>query len=603
LTFAIEKHRRFFSDVERDWGGEMDDQNRALLVLVDSRQQESYAEVEPAFIAALDHWGMPHRRHDLADGQPSTETLRACAAVLVAQQNLCTVLTDDTAQAIAEAVADGLGYIGCDPNVGYMAPPLQHMLAVRAQDVQPVMGLRVVDAAHWVSLWQVPGEAYRFMRPLEMACTRPVMPRVRVLLESDGHPALWVSPYGRGRVVQWALPPGIWRRDVFGHCEGLDDLLWRGIVWAARKPFAMLALPPFSTACVGDAIGAHDFAWVESLSEHGFLPNIGIFPDDIDALSEVRGQSNFADRTVDWMRRYAESGTAEFSPHAATWNRSYLLYGRADGTEIPARELEQRLAAVDKQFARYGIPWARTVNPHRCQVGRNAMPFLEARGVQFTLSGQYPGETWEMEHRLWDGAPYGHPGFTIAPLPGSVRFFVVTSGRPYHDAVVFTGPDTCRLREHAYLMQVDPMWGRTRWQNHSPVDDWDAIASAAVRQIRLGLNALFFACPSTHEQTVAYVRLEEWASLWKEVDRRTARYERWPALYSDVAVYARARHGTRLQNVHWSGTSLACELEGCPDVPLYLTVWNDFGDSEWVGRRYERVEPFEGSQRIVFSQV
>jgi hypothetical protein len=150
-------------------------------------------------------------------------------------------------------------------------------------------------------------------------------------------------------------------------------------------------------------------------------------------------------------------------------------------------------------------------------------------------------------------------------------------------------------------MQADLMWGRTRWQNQSPVDDWDAIARAAVRQIRLGLNSLFFASPATHEQTIAFVALQEWESLWEQVDQRTAHYERWPALYSDVAVYARARHRTRLVNAHARGATVTYALEGCPDVPLYLYVWEDLGDSERIVHRYEKVAPFQGSHRAVLS--
>jgi hypothetical protein len=579
----------------------MKDHNRTLLVLFDSRQGNTCADVRPSLLAALEHWGVPYRGHDLAKGQPSAEELVGCAAVLIAQQNLCAALTDQAAQNIVEAVANGLGYVGCDGNIEYMPPPLQHMLAVQVQDVQPALGAQIVDARHYVSKWQVQGDRYYFKRPLEIACVKPTMPRVRALLESDGYLSMWVTRYGRGRVAQWALSPGVWRRQVFGHCEGLDDLLWRSIVWVARKPFAMLALPPFSTACVGDAIGAHDFAWIESMSRHGFPPNVGIFPDDIDAISEIRGHDNFFDRAVHAMRRCVELGMAEFSPHAATWNRSYLLYSRADGSEIPSEELRQRFAAVDKQFARYGISWARAVNPHYGQLGYNALPFLEARGVRFSLGGYLPGETWEGDHKLWQGGPYDHPGFTIAPLPRSPNFFVVVSGRSYDDAAVFTGPDTYHLRPDAYLRQTDFMWGRTRWQGQCRVDDWDAMAQAAVRQICLGLHSLFFASPATHEQTIAFVALQEWEALWKEIDRHTSNYERWPRCYSEVAAYARAKSRTRLTNAHFDGALLTCELEGNPDVPLYLYVWDDLGDDDGAVHHYEVIDPFDGSQRMVVS--
>lgn len=575
--------------------------NRSLLVLCDGRQNDVYLDVQPALLAALQHWGMPYNLHDLSDGMPSAEMLAGHAAVVLAQQNLGQALDEGSAQAMAEAVADGLGYVGCDGNVGYLPAPLRHMSGVEAQDVQLVLGVQAVDDRHWIGQWQVHGDRYRFKRPLEMACVMPTMPRVRVLLEGNSHPALWITQYGRGRVVQWALPPALWQREVFGHGEGLDDLLWRGIVWAARKPFAMLALPPFSTALIGDAIGSHDFVWIEALNRHGFPPNVGIFPDDLDALSEVRGQSDFSDGAVEAMQRYARLGQAEFSPHAATWNRAYLLYSRPDGTDISAQELSQRLSAVDKQFARYGIPLARTVNPHYDQLGYNVLPFLQKRGVQFTSSAQLPGEAFDGEHQLWHGAPYGHPGFTISPLPKAPHFYMVTSGRPHLETTIPTGLDTYRLRQEGYLMETDFMWGRTRWKGQCRVDDWEAVAQAAIRQIRLGLNALFFASPATNEQTIACVRSEEWEALWEEVARRTARYERWPALYSDIAAYARARHRVRLVSTHLEGALLACQLEGHSDLPLSLWVWNDLGDSDRLVYRYEQVPAFEPSLRVVLA--
>ncbi|MBN1579061.1 MAG: hypothetical protein JXA89_00045 [Anaerolineae bacterium] len=579
--------------------------NRSLLVVCDSRQAETYSCVQPAFVAALTHWGMPYRLHDLASGAISPEQLAGCAAIVLAQQNLGPALDQDTAQAIAEAVADGLGYVGGDANLGYLPISLQNVLGVHVQDVQPAVQAQTVDNAHFVSRWQGAGGdlafcRYRFKRPLELTCVSPSMSRVRVLLESSQRPAMWVTEYGRGRVVQWALPPVLWLRELFGHGEGLDDLLWRGMVWAARKPFAMLSMPPFSTAVVGDAIGSHDFAWIEPLAEYGFVPHVGIFPDDIDAISEVRGQSGFADLAVQAMRRYARAGQAEFSPHAATWDDAFLLYARADGGEIPATELAQRLAAIDKQLARYGVPWSRTLNPHCGQLGKNALPFLLDRGVQFTLENHLPGESYDGDHRLWGAAPYDHPGFTISPLPQAPDFFVVTSGRSLHRAAIPTGPRSYRLRENNKA-DDDLMWGHTRWNGQCRIDDWDAMAQAAVRQIRLGLNALFFASPRTNEQTIASVTLEDWRALWHEIDRRVACYERWPARYSDVAAYARARYHTHLADAHMDGASLVCELDGNPDTSLFVSVWSDLGDSDLITLRYDEISPFSNTQRAVLT--
>ena len=42
---------------------------------------------------------------------------------------------------------------------------------------------------------------------------------------------------------------------VKGPLYGLDDLFWRSMVWAARKPFVMQGMPPFVTMRMDDASG------------------------------------------------------------------------------------------------------------------------------------------------------------------------------------------------------------------------------------------------------------------------------------------------------------------------------------------------------------
>jgi hypothetical protein len=234
-------------------------------------------------------------------------------------------------------------------------------------------------------------------------------------------------------------------------------------------------------------------------------------------------------------------------------------------------------------------------------LGNNVLPFLLERGVQFTLENQLPGESSHGEHQLWGGAPYDHPGFTMSPLPQLPDFFVVTTGCSYHRSAIPTGPRSYRLRENARRMDTDLMWGRTRWNGQCRINDWDAMARAAVRQIRLGLNALFFAGPRTNEQTIAFVTLQEWRALWHEIDRRVACYERWPALYSDVAAYARAKYRTHLVSAHVEGASLSCELEGTPDVPLFLSIWDDGGDGNAMTLRYDELDPFSDTKRVVLA--
>lgn len=63
-----------------------------------------------------------------------------------------------------------------------------------------------------------------------------------------------LASLGGGRPVQWATCQWM-RADVRRPLGGLDDLVWRSVVGAARKPFGMQVLPPVLTMRMDDASG------------------------------------------------------------------------------------------------------------------------------------------------------------------------------------------------------------------------------------------------------------------------------------------------------------------------------------------------------------
>ena len=81
----------------------------ALLVLVDRRG--SYTDtsiVEATILVALEHYKLPYRLHDLADGPVTTEALGNCAAVLIAQSRLGHALSADETEALDTGADDFL---------------------------------------------------------------------------------------------------------------------------------------------------------------------------------------------------------------------------------------------------------------------------------------------------------------------------------------------------------------------------------------------------------------------------------------------------------------------------------------------------------------
>ena len=97
---------------------------------------------------------------------------------------------------------------------------------------------------------------------------------VTAIATTGTQPFLAITTYGQGNAVQWGsynwMSPS-----VKGPIMGLDDLVWRSIVWAARKPFGMQSMLPFVTMRVDDETGPFDYIHVAN--EFNIKPWAGLF--------------------------------------------------------------------------------------------------------------------------------------------------------------------------------------------------------------------------------------------------------------------------------------------------------------------------------------
>jgi hypothetical protein len=89
-----------------------------------------------------------------------------------------------------------------------------------------------------------------------------------------------VAEFGNGRIVKWNSYQWVFD-EYLGPVWGMDDLIWRGIVWAARKPFVMQGLPPMVTMRVDDVDDRSpamvNLQWLSICNEYGLIPWVGVF--------------------------------------------------------------------------------------------------------------------------------------------------------------------------------------------------------------------------------------------------------------------------------------------------------------------------------------
>ncbi|MCS7181135.1 MAG: hypothetical protein NZ891_07305, partial [bacterium] len=236
--------------------------------------------------------------------------------------------------------------------------------------------------------------------------------------------------FGKGKIVIFLTSAGIWQDEVLGHTEGLDDVFFRALIWASKKPIITKTMPPFVTARVDDVSGAgskvakiketvENFKYVDILNSYGIVPNLGLFIDDIQ------------DTDIKTIREKYFERKADFSPHAFSdpYNKNeFPIYMKHNGEEFSDNEIKENFQKVDKKFQIFGIKPSITVNAHFGELGLKALPYLKERNQTFLMNIIKPGKTYsDPKAHIWDLKPYGKINFSLSEIPEDNEFFNVLS--------------------------------------------------------------------------------------------------------------------------------------------------------------------------------
>jgi hypothetical protein len=234
------------------------------------------------------------------------------------------------------------------------------------------------------------------------------------LATTDTQPLLAVTGYGTGHAVQFGSYDWI-SISVKGPMYGLDDLVWRSIVWAARKPFVMRGMPPFLTLRVDDEVGP--LTWLQIATEPGIdlKPWAGIF---ISAMSEADANS---------LATFANAGKATVAIHAFNGSPN-----PADDVNFYPWQTDEQIAANylagTAWFTTHNIPISKYVLPHNYQFGSNSFHGMNDWGVEFVgtiIAPDQPemGSSWLNlgPFRKWEtslgqyGVPFTYADFMTIP--------------------------------------------------------------------------------------------------------------------------------------------------------------------------------------------
>jgi hypothetical protein len=561
------------------------DGDAALLVVVDSHAPyHARSIVDETMLVALEHFGMPYRLLDLAQKRPTAAALSACAGLVLAQDGLGDRLTPAETRLIVEAVLAGMGLVNFDWDLRRYDRALLELWGFERVERLPIASdlFFVPDNRHpltWLQPAPVFHRARRMVTGLVVEGWRDgVEPLVEMVLGKDQlvyirhlvpgnvyepkhYPVAFAGRWGQGRAVQWTVNPRLWRAGALGHLGGLDDVFWRSLVWAARKPIALNMLPPFVTMSFDDCSGRQDFRYLDVCREQRYLPLASLFIDDVREghLPVLRGK--------------VQAGEILVNTHAMSYYDLQLYeFGVAEHTPEALRE---RFARDDAFYQRLGVPCARTMRDHWGEIGVASLPFLKERGRLYINTPVFIGE---------------HKADQFLP-PYGMGYWPYNSTLCFYD--VLPDDNDFRILGAFYERQLaDFLSGTTMLLQESPFNDVSRAAEKAAFQIRHGLGNGFYADLVTHEHKFSVLKLAEWDQILGRAAQLTSRFEKIYALYDDIARYVTDKDQTWLARAARAGADLRCDVRGRAAAPLRLSVFTDIQDG--FERRYAEVPAFDG---------
>jgi len=555
--------------------------NAVCLVVVDSRGP--YWErsiVEPTILRALDHFGIPYRVVDLGQARLTPEQLAFSAAVLLAQNGLNASLSGEQARTLAEAVRAGVGLVNFDFDLRACPGPLRELFGLDriSPYVYATNQVQIGPSPHFIAAMQDPGECHLLDRMVSAAIaesrradvavvaqgilgkeqlvyTRHVVPGTTLM--PGNYPLLFATQVGQGRAVQFAVNMRIWLQGTFGHGRELDDLFWRSIVWAARKPLPANIVPPLACLSIDDCEGRTDFAYVQIAHRHGFVPlpslNLRVVPE----------------RLYPKIRQLIESRTALFNTHAIDYYE-LLCYEFGSG-ECSTDRLEERFAVHDAFWRRVGARHSETFRGHWGEYGVRSLLYFKQRGIRFLNPVLAPGLMKVDQAGSGGYWPYGLKNRMYDRLPDDPEMFGVSSLPPRH--------------------REDFLTGSTTYLGESPTNDVERAARSAAKILSSGLRSGFFGELTTHEQKFDALPMPVWDKLLARARQLTADQEIIFTDHDEVSHCLKSKYDTSIAEADAQGSRLLVRLTGRAVSPLQLSVF--LNEDDGVRREYRAVQPFE----------
>lgn len=581
-----------------------------VLVIINSNSSKVKQGTEK-LVPYLNHFGINFETIDLSkDSIPST--LNHYSLAIIAHSEITAnsaILVEKMENLIEKGRSDGTGLLSFDP---LMPSDLLSKQTEVLQKDTDVGTIRFSDEKHYITDYRKPGETKELFG--YMSVPKMSVKKGQTVITGNNFPLLVVSTHQKGKVVQWTSQDWMYY-SILGPLGGLDDCLWKSIVWAARKPFVMQALPPIATFRVDDVVGsgrqrwdASPFQWVKIANKYGFKPWLGLFnynltPEGIEELKEIlttgmatatphafgrppRKESEIETIVNIYNPYYApQMASAYFIPkywypraipYLSNYYDEFIFFDHNNQKSWTDETAQKIFEEIETWYQETGLPMGKYLVPHWGEISSNMMSYLHDKwDIEFT-SIREVDKSWRQqtpEYRLKKGenpvrsAPFRLYDETII---GKAKEGTTTSRSSYNiDFKEFNGYEF-----FDFSSIINDITGY-EWM---PDNNVDSTANRGIKTLARGLEAKALAVLFTHETDYVYnIELDNWDKILKKISDGISIYNPVLLTIDDALFLLRAFYTSEIQSCIYYNDSneFTINMSGKTDVPTSVYIYTD----------------------------
>ncbi len=490
-----------------------------LLYWLNSSSPEVSKGVEK-IIPYLDHFGVSYTAVDLASELVPSNSEKSVLVIISHSQLIGNdnVLKKKLDQFLVNCISSGIGILSFDP----LLPSTLLSYSNNEFGIDPdVDELKFSEEKHYITEYHQAGEIQDLFG--YMSVPKMKNSNANVLISANEHPLLVVNADKPGKIVQWTSQDWMYY-SILGPLGGMDDCLWRSIVWAARKPFTMQALPRIATMRVDDVAGCGrqqwdetPLYWVKTVNKYGFKPWLGLFnynltPEAIEELKELVtsglatasphafGRPPRPESSMDNFEAYykyqmvpghfiPEYYYPDAIPYLSEYYDEFIYYDHNNRKPWPDSIAKIAFAAMDKWYEEVGpLPMSKYVIPHWGEMGTNTVSHI--------------ADKWHAEFSVKYALDksWGDSGFVIKTAPFNLYDESIV-GRPKENAQTGRASysaDFIELAGEKFFAFTSVISDLTGYELQ-PDNNVEATAERGIETLSRGLEGKSLAVLFTHE--------------------------------------------------------------------------------------------------------